>query len=179
MTPKTGETPNHTFIVENFTTCETTDCHDQDMTGGGTAKQDYDGDGTIERTTAEVEGLLDTLKSAIETKAGTFESSRGAVVFAKTKKPKQATYAAAYNYFYVMNDKSRGIHNIPFTVDLLTRSIIAVGGELTSGGTGGSGTTGSTGGGTGGTTGSTGGGTTSPGGSGTGTGTTETSPTSP
>lgn len=125
--------PNHTFRVESFEGCEGTDCHDQDMTQGGTAKEDYDGDGTKEKTVAEIEGLSETLKTAIEAKAGKFESARGQVAFAKGAVPDQATYAAAYNYFFVLKDGSRGVHNTAFTVDLLTRSVRAVGGQAGSG----------------------------------------------
>ena len=130
------ENPNHTFRVESFKGCEAKDCHDQDMTQGGTAREDYDGDGTKEKTVIEIEGLSETLKNAIETKVGKFESARGQVAFAKGNVPNQATYAAAYNYFFVLKDGSRGVHNTAFTVDLLTRSISAVGGKVGSGATG-------------------------------------------
>jgi len=133
------EGPNHTFRVESFEGCEGEDCHDQDMAQGGTAKEDYDGDGTKEKTVVEIEGLTETLKTAIEAKAGQFESKSGQVAFASGT-PDQATYAAAYNYFFVLKDGSRGVHNTAFTVDLLTRSIRAVGGNVGSG-TGGSETT--------------------------------------
>lgn len=96
------------------------------MTEGGTAEKDYDGDGTIEKTVVEVEGLSDALKAAIEAKAGTFESKSGQLVFASGTAPDDATYAAAYNYFFVMKDGSRGVHNTAFTVDLLASSIAAV-----------------------------------------------------
>lgn len=170
-----GQPPSHTFRVENFEGCEGDDCHDQDMTDGGTAKEDYDGDGTVEKTTVEIDGLMGTLKAAIESRAGAFESARGQISFARPQRVNDATYAAAYNYIYVEKDGSRGAHNTAYTVDLLTRSIRAMGG--TAGGTGGTGSddgdadsSGSSGG-----SGSGGGGT----GSGDDTGTTETSPTSP
>jgi len=128
--------PNHTFKVTSYAGCQAKDCHTTDMSQGIVAKQDYDGDGTKEKTVLEVEGLTSTLKTAIEAKSGTFKSDRGQVVFAGGVKPDQATYAAAYNYFFVQNDGSRGVHNTKFVVDLLTRSIRAVGGKTAAGGTG-------------------------------------------
>ncbi len=125
--------PSHSFKVTSFAGCEAKDCHDADMSQGVTAKEDYDGDGTKEKTGLEIEGLSATLKSAIEAKAGTFESKSGQIVFAAGAKPDQATYAAAYNYFFVQKDGSEGAHNSKFTVDLLTRSIRAVGGKTSAG----------------------------------------------
>lgn len=125
-----AEGPNHTFRVTSFAGCEATDCHDKDTSQGVTAKEDYDGDGTKEKTVVEVEALSVALKSAIESKAGKFESKRGQIVFVGGTKPDEATYAAAYNYFFVQKDGSRGVHNTAFTVDLLTRSIRAVGGKI-------------------------------------------------
>lgn len=126
---------NHTFRVTSFAGCEAKDCHDTDMSQGAIAKEDYDGDGTKEETVVEIEGLSAALETAIESKAGKFESQRGQVVFVDGAKPDQATYAAAYNYFFVQKDGSRGVHNTSFVVDLLTRSIRAVGGETGSGAT--------------------------------------------
>jgi len=123
--------PNHTFRVADFEGCEGEDCHDQDMTDGGTAKEDYDGDGTIEKVVVEIEGLTEALKAAIEAKAGAFESARGQVALTSGAAIDDATYAAAYNYFFVVKDGSRGVHNAAFTVDILRRSIEAVGGTAT------------------------------------------------
>jgi len=131
ITGSGAEGPNHTFRVEDFEGCEGEDCHDQDMTEGGTAKEDYDGDGTIEKVVVEIEGLTEALKVAIEAKVGTFESSGGQVVLTSGDTPDDATYAAGYNYFFVLKDGSRGVHNAGFTVDVLRRSIRAVGGTTT------------------------------------------------
>lgn len=128
--------PSHTFRVTSFTGCEAKDCHDTDMSQGIVAKEDYDGDGTKEKADVEIEGLSATLKTAIEAKSGTFVSKSGQVVFAGKTTPDQATYAAAYNYFFVQKDGSSGVHNMPFTVDLLSRSIRAVGGKAGSGSAG-------------------------------------------
>lgn len=118
---------NHTFRVENFEGCEGQDCHDQDMTDGGQAEEDLDGDGNTETYALEIEGLTETLKTAIEAEAGPFVSARGQISFERGE-PSDAAYAAAYNYFFVVRDGSGGAHNPDFTVDLLGRSIRAVGG---------------------------------------------------
>ncbi len=120
---------NHTFAVEGFEGCSTQGCHEGDMTDGGDSDEDFDGDGSIEKFAVEVEGLSELLRTAIESKAGPFESSHGQVVFERGGTPDDATYAAAYNYFFVQKDGSRGIHNPTFTIDVLQSSINAVGGK--------------------------------------------------
>ena len=127
---------NHTFRVESYSGCEAEDCHDTDMSQGIVAKEDYDGDGAKEKVTEEIAGLSAALKTAVEAKAGTFESKSGQIVFAGGAKPDQATYAGAYNYFFVQKDGSEGVHKTKFVVDLLTRSIRAAGGTASSGATG-------------------------------------------
>lgn len=128
--------PNHTFRVKDYEGCQRSDCHKEDMTQGGTAKEDLDGDGTKEKVAVEIKDLSAMLKAAIEAKVGTFESSHGQIVLTSGAKPDDATYAAAYNYFFVQKDGSGGIHNTAFTMDLLTRSIRAVGGKVGAGATG-------------------------------------------
>lgn len=49
--------PSHTLQVTSFVGCEGNDCHDSDMSQGVIAKEDYDGDGSKEKTTLEIEGL--------------------------------------------------------------------------------------------------------------------------
>jgi hypothetical protein len=116
-------TPNHTFRVDDFKGCQRKGCHKTDMKDGGIAKKDYDGNGTKETVAKEIAGLTDILKAKIEAKAGKFDSAHGQIVLASGAKPDDATYAAAYNYFFVLKDGSSGIHNTAFAVDLLTRSI--------------------------------------------------------
>lgn len=132
-----GDSPNHTFKVESYKGCQRKDCHKQDMTQGGTAKEDFDGDGQTEKFQAEVDGLMNTLQSEINRSAGTssFSSAQGQVVFeGGSVSASDPAYAAAYNYFFVRNDRSRGVHNGPFTIKLLQDSLAALGGT---GGTGG------------------------------------------
>lgn len=125
-----GDSPNHTFAVTEFEGCQAEDCHDQDMTDGGDAEEDYDGDGQTEKVTAEVEGLMENLKDAINRAAGSseFKSESGQIVFTGggNVSGDDPEYQAAYNYLFVEKDKSRGVHNTQFTVRLLQQSISAV-----------------------------------------------------
>ncbi len=120
--------PDHSFKA-SFKRCQQEGCHKNDMTGGGQAKEDYDGNGTTGTQQEEVKGLLGNLSDAINKSAGStaFTSQGGQVVFkGATVSENDPAYAAAYNYFYVVNDKSNGIHNPQFTVQLLQDSISAV-----------------------------------------------------
>lgn len=124
-----GDNANHRFEIEDFEGCQREGCHEQDMTDGGDAEEDYDGDGRTEKVTAEVEGLMDTLEQEIIRSAGitSFESAQGQVLFKGGRlNANGPEYAAAYNYLYVDKDGSRGIHNTQFTVQLLQDSIEAV-----------------------------------------------------
>lgn len=137
MPEKDGQV-SHNFVVKDFDGCQRDGCHDKDMTGGGEAAQDYDGDGQTEKYQTEIEGLTEQLKSVLTEKAGGEITSRGgAVVMPGGGEPEPDVYAAAYNYFFVMDDASRGVHNPKFAVKLLTDSITSLGGTVGSqGGTG-------------------------------------------
>lgn len=138
----------HVFRIEDYAGCQAEGCHNEDMTDGGTAKEDYDGDGSEETFAVEVEGLLEQLRAAITEAAGTseFKSQGGDVVFGGGARVdvNSPEYKAAYNYFFVEKDGSRGIHNGEFTVKLLQDSLEGLGGAGGTGGTGSSTTTGST-----------------------------------
>lgn len=121
-----GEPPSHAFKPEPGEACAGDDCHDGDPLEKA-VEEDLDGDQQTEPYQEEVDGLLERLKTAIESKAGgTFESAEGNIKFASRAKPDEATYAAAYNYLFVMDDSSRGVHNPPFTTSLLKESIASI-----------------------------------------------------
>lgn len=92
------------------------------------AKADYDGDGTVENAQAEVEGLLhllvspngngifQTIRPNPYNADGTFNSTRG------LEFPYE-TVAAVWNYKFVEEDKSVGIHNTKYAVQLLMDTI--------------------------------------------------------
>lgn len=94
------------------------------------AKADYDGDGKIENVQQEVQGLyerllnkegsglLQTMKDPPYDKSGKFTNS-------KTNYP-IAVVGALYNYKFVQEDRSRGIHNTVYAVQLLMDSIKAL-----------------------------------------------------
>jgi hypothetical protein len=119
----------HTFapVVES---CE--ECHgviasfDQIL-----AKEDFDGDSSIEGVQHEVEGLIEILHDAIVEASVTPEDSlafeqdfRAAVGDTNVSTRRQRE--AGYNYFFVDADKSDGVHNTTYTIQLLQQSILAV-----------------------------------------------------
>lgn len=95
-------------------------------------REDYNGDGVIEGVQTEVQHLLDKLSTLLPSSAyvasgnyvadGLVKSS----ISVKTNWPVQFL-KAAYNWQFVNNDGSKGVHNAPFAVGLLKASI----GDLT------------------------------------------------
>lgn len=101
------------------------------------AKGDYDGNGKKEGIQTEVDGLLKMVNEEILQKldGGKFASAHGSVEFqdkagkvAETP-PDENLYNAAWNYFFVDYDGSKGIHNPKYTVQLLQQSYKAVTGN--------------------------------------------------
>jgi hypothetical protein len=88
-------------------------CHGQ-ITSFNFARQDYDGDGTVEGVQTEVRGLLDQL--------GNLLPPAGPTVVATPSFTKQQL-RAAYNHAFVDQDGSYGVHNISYAVGLLKASI--------------------------------------------------------
>jgi hypothetical protein len=82
---------------------------------------DYNGDGVIEGVQTEVQHMLDTLSTLLPNSSG--------VVDGLVKSPSAKTnwsqqfLKAAYNWQFVNNDGSKGVHNAPFAVGLLKASI--------------------------------------------------------
>lgn len=96
------------------------------------AAGDFDGDGTIEGLQDEVEGLLGILKQAIvndglDTTLVTPPSFLGAIgnINVSTVKQRQA----GWNWAYVYQDKSKGVHNPDFAVQILQQTIQFVTGQ--------------------------------------------------
>ncbi len=79
---------------------------------------DHDGNGIVEGLQHEVHGLLDTLHAVLP-----HDEDGDFVVDSTTS---YTVGAAMYNYYFVEEDKSFGIHNPAFTVSLLQASIDAV-----------------------------------------------------
>lgn len=100
--------------------CQT--CHGPDVTTFNFALFDYNDDGVIEGVQTEVQHLLDQLSSLLPPD----NKPKSALNIDSTWTPRQLQ--AAYNWLYVKNDGSLGIHNTAYTVGLLKASIADLGG---------------------------------------------------
>jgi hypothetical protein len=123
-------TQDHTFKMNEKNIDEACNkCHKFD-TFNPEAKGDYDGDGSKEGIQTEVEGLLKLVNDEILKKldGGKFVSTHGSVEFqdkdgkAIETPPDENLYRAAWNYFFVDYDGSKGIHNPKYAVQLLQQS---------------------------------------------------------
>ncbi len=124
--PALGQVGGHTFKMSFAGTatipaeqmvgaCQT--CHGSDVTTFNFPLMDYDGDGVIDGVQTEVQHLLNNLALMLPP-----------VGQAKTSLTIDSTWTqpqleAAYNYLFVQNDGSLGIHNMAYTVFLLKASI--------------------------------------------------------
>lgn len=93
------------------------------------AKEDYDGDGTIEGVQDEVSGLMAELEQTIINASATPEARALLEADFDTNIPKKDVStpdqrAAGYNLYYVEYDASRGVHNRTYAVQLLQQSIL-------------------------------------------------------
>jgi hypothetical protein len=94
------------------------------------AAQDYDGDGKVETAQEEVLGLLEKFVNGKGT--GLFQTmkepmydAKGKFVNTKTQYPLEAV-AALYNYKFVLEDRSQGVHNMTYAVQILMDSMKAL-----------------------------------------------------
>ena len=95
--------------------CQT--CHGPDVTTFNFPLFDYNGDGVIEGVQTEVQHLLDQLSSMLPPNN---QAKTSLTIDNTWTKPQ---LEAAYNWLFVTNDGSRGIHNTAYTVGLLKASI--------------------------------------------------------
>ena len=98
-------------------------CHGQRLTTFNFKLLDYNGDGKIEGAQTEVQRLLDQLGLLLPP-----------VGKAKTSLTIDATWTraqllAAYNWQFVAEDRSMGVHNMAYAVGLLKASIADLGGK--------------------------------------------------
>jgi hypothetical protein len=114
-------------------------CHGQ-IDSFDLVRQDYNGDGVIEGVQTEVQKLLDKLSALLPN--STYKSNSNDYVAAKvvqssvsfkTNWPSKYLMAG-YNWQFVANDGSKGIHNAPFAVGLLKASIADLTGDANSDG---------------------------------------------
>jgi len=87
---------------------------------------DHDGDGTVEPFQDEVQGLLTDLKDALTGAGVPFDASQGLFDITQLAGRTTTERAAAYNYDFVVGDKSVGYHNPVYVVNLLAASISAL-----------------------------------------------------
>lgn len=120
---------------DNVNACRT--CHPDLKSFDRTAYGDYDGDGTLEGHQTEVHDLLLKTQEAIVKLvpgAKKIGHAKGKIVFEGADgKPvattDQKALQAAWNFLMVELDKSRGIHNPSFTVQVLQSTYKAVAGS--------------------------------------------------
>ena len=96
-------------------------CHGSDVTTFDFPLFDYNNDGKIEGVQTEVQHLMDQLSSMLPP-VGQPKTSLS--IDATWTKPQ---LAAAYNWTFVHNDGSKGVHNTAYTVALLKASIADLG----------------------------------------------------
>ncbi len=85
------------------------------------AAYDYDGDGQIEGTQVEIQGLLDRLKAILPQDANG-EPVTMSVDSLKVKGHPEYVQGI-WNYYFVKNDGSMGVHNATYAVSLLQKSL--------------------------------------------------------
>jgi hypothetical protein len=115
--------------VENVTVCQT--CHGpitkfEDIM----ANADFDEDGTIESVHGEIEGLLEKLGNLLPPDGPTVAISAANYDW-QGKSPEETVrrkglLKAAFNYLFVEEDGSMGVHNAAYATTLLRRSIESV-----------------------------------------------------
>lgn len=120
----------------NTAGCTTSGCHGAMEQVKGThyfakaAAQDYDGDGKVETAQEEVQGLLEKFVNGkgsgiFQTMKEPMYDAKGNFVNTKTQYPVDAV-AALYNYKFVLEDRSKGVHNLTYAVQLLMDSLKAL-----------------------------------------------------
>jgi hypothetical protein len=105
-----GKTP-----MENVAICQK--CHGDKLTTFNFATVDYDGDGKYEGVQTEVQHLLDQLSALLP------PNNQAKTALTIDSSWTRAQLEAAYNWNFVTEDRSLGIHNTPYAVGLLKASI--------------------------------------------------------
>ncbi|MEW6751095.1 MAG: FlgD immunoglobulin-like domain containing protein [Candidatus Latescibacterota bacterium] len=121
--PVFGHAGGHTFLSadeEEDLVEACVDCHGP-MRSFDIPKSDYDGDGSVEGVQTEIQGLLTMLGNALP-------PNGPAVTVTQAYTAKQLR--AAFNYAFVQNDGSQGIHNTQYAVGILQGSIRDLTGRL-------------------------------------------------
>jgi hypothetical protein len=107
-------------------------CHGPTVTTFNFPVADYDGDGVVEGVQTEVQNLLNKLSTLLPNSSGVVDG------LVKSPSPTSTWTApqleADYNYQFVANDGSLGVHNTAYAVGLLKASIANLTGVSSSGG---------------------------------------------
>ncbi len=111
-------------------TCADANCHGDDADSYDFAADvDYDNDGTIEGYMTEIEGMMDSLDVLLQAQ-GVLDSEAHPPGFPGSgptiADPNLA--GALYNFLYIHEDRSHGIHNFKYAQSLLAASIDYVSG---------------------------------------------------
>ncbi len=116
--------------VENVGICQT--CHGPiESFDDIQAKADWDEDGTIEGTRHEIEGLLHRLDTLLPSRASNpvikagFDWTLPGLTAAEVEHRKLLV-KAWYNFMFVEEDGSMGVHNAGYSINLLRRSIASI-----------------------------------------------------
>jgi hypothetical protein len=120
----------------NTAGCTNSGCHGEMKQVAGThyfdkrAPADYDGNGKVEAVQQEVQGLLEKFindkgTGLLQTMKDAPYDAKGKFVNSKTQYPLEVV-AALYNYKFVLEDGSKGVHNTTYAVQLLMDSIKAL-----------------------------------------------------
>jgi len=124
----------HTFNManeerefENLVGCNASQCHNGALTSlDPTADEDFNEDGTTEGAQDEVEGLVEELRDELFT-AGLLEwvveGADSSLLPKESKVTSKDSAGAVYNYLFVHEDRSEGIHNTEYAVGLLKSSL--------------------------------------------------------
>ena len=126
----------HELPKLNNAGCLSSGCHTEMKQVAGkhvfdrNAAADYDGDGKTETVQEEIQGLLEKIinkqgTGLLQTMKDPLYDSKGAFVRNKVQYPVEVV-AALYNYKFVLEDGSKGVHNTRYAVQLLMDSIKAL-----------------------------------------------------
>lgn len=110
---------------ENRTGCNISTCHNGAITSlDRLADGDFDWDGTVEGIQTEIHGLLDSLKLELMAAGVADTSDAGDIApINNLIVPAADTAGALYNFLFVEEDRSNGVHNTDYAVGLLQSSI--------------------------------------------------------
>jgi hypothetical protein len=100
-------------------------CHGDGLTDYNDVKAfaDYDNDGVVEGAQDEVEGLLELLAEQLPQKNGAVLNGMSNAADSAAIANQPGVVQAIWNYYFVEEDLSKGVHNMKYTVALLQSSI--------------------------------------------------------